>query len=242
VKATDVDDKAMSQLALMNDYGWNVYAGVNPRPHSCSDVAEIVALHVDVDGLPKKADVPEPTLIVNSGHGLHLYWELGKAVPPSESIADINRGLAQAVGGDPHCCDITRILRVPGMTNQKEPKRVVTIELESEKRWRVEEFEGLGMAIDDRASGPTPHKEMRGLIFADAIKRDSYLRRAWNGGFGDAASDSRHIAILRLHALGFDQSVIEELVGSHRWYNTKTKRVTPREKAIADVRRVLAKA
>lgn len=241
VKAADIKQAQLDQLGVMNRGGWEIFAGANPRPHSCSDVAEIVTLHADVDGTPKHSDVPTPSLIVNSGHGYHLYWELEAPVAPTPRIADINRGLAKAVGADPHCCDVTRILRVPGFLNNKEkPEREVSVELESETRYRVEEFEHLAVKATE-GSALNPHKGKSGLLLADIMKKDSCLARAMRGGYADGASDSRVVAILRLNAHGFNVDEIEEIVAGNRWFNVKSKRVTPPEKARADVRRVLAK-
>lgn len=240
LRAEEIGDNELDQLQLMNSYSWEIYAGVNPRPHSSPNAAEIVALHADVDGIPKKTDLPEPSLLVNSGHGYHLYWELQEAVAPRQKITNINRGLALAVGGDPHCCDLTRILRVPGMMNNKEPKRPVTIEAESDRRYQVEDFEHLE---NTEGSASTPHKVVStgpsGLSFAEVVRKDDVLRRAMRGGYDDGASGSRFPAILRLNAHGFSIEEIEEIIGNKRWYNLRSKKVTPRDRAIADVRRVL---
>jgi hypothetical protein len=95
-------------------------------------VAEIVALHADIDldkvALPAdevrrrvaQLQVP-PTWVVVSGHGFHLYWVLTEALDATpESIEHVERllhQLADHVGGDPAVCEVARLMRVPGSHN-----------------------------------------------------------------------------------------------------------------------------
>jgi hypothetical protein len=70
-----------------------------------------------------------PTMEIASGtHGhLHLYWRLGERVP-SAAVESANRQLGQALGGDPACVDIARVLRPPGTLNHKhDPPRAVRL-------------------------------------------------------------------------------------------------------------------
>src|SRR5262249_48662980 len=69
----------------------------------------------------------QPTLIVDSGNGYHIYWflEAPITIQGKEEISlveGIGKGLAQQLGGD-HTHDITRILRTPGRVNSKYPHR-----------------------------------------------------------------------------------------------------------------------
>ena len=50
---------------------------------------------------------------------------------------------ALAVGGDPHCCDLTRILRLPGYTNHKPPAAPVR-QLKSSLNRRFPDSSGRG--------------------------------------------------------------------------------------------------
>jgi hypothetical protein len=95
-------------------------------------IMAIPALWVDIDAaeytLPR--DIPEPTIVVNSGRGRHLYWvfsepyylplavnERTKAVKAYERLLAV---LAKKLGGDLKACDLSRILRLPGSNNYKE--------------------------------------------------------------------------------------------------------------------------
>lgn len=63
----------------------------------------------------------KPSVIVKSGGGIHLYWQLKEPAERSDiaAIEDANHRIAEALGGDHGACDAARILRVPGTKNRK---------------------------------------------------------------------------------------------------------------------------
>ena len=84
---------------------------------------------VDLDGqkfeerLKGLEDLP-PDLMVDSGGGLHLYWQLEAPIllrvdERWRTIEGINRALCKKLLGDTASLDISRILRVPGFFNHK---------------------------------------------------------------------------------------------------------------------------
>lgn len=102
-----------------------------------------------IDGLPLK-----PSIIVNSGHGLHVYWLLSQLWKFED---DQDRKLAQALSRDfqkliiqraqeygwslDYTGDLARILRVPGTVNRKTNAVSVTIiKLESTIRYSLHEI------------------------------------------------------------------------------------------------------
>lgn len=104
------------------------------------DLAECPALWVDIDtmkmGLDKEAVVAAlrplpfpPSVIVDSGGGLHAYWLLNEAIDVSADAADAEtteeaitsacRQLAGICAGDLNVCDLARVMRLPGTLNTK---------------------------------------------------------------------------------------------------------------------------
>ena len=71
-------------------------------------------------------DLPiEPSAIVTSGGGLHVYFFIDREVEKDE-IEILNKGLLRRCGGDPAAWDAARILRLPLSWHlKKEPVRVV---------------------------------------------------------------------------------------------------------------------
>jgi Protein of unknown function (DUF3987)/RepB DNA-primase N-terminal domain len=107
-----------------------------------SSVAEITCLHCDLDFKNINARRQEidavlarlplrPSIVVASGHGLHCYWWLKSPRPPSD-IDQVERDLqrlAWALAGDPQVAEISRVMRLPGSHNSKNPGEWLPVEV-----------------------------------------------------------------------------------------------------------------
>jgi hypothetical protein len=71
---------------------------------------------------------PKPTIIVQTGHGYHLYWVVDKPfkfkneddiVRYECELKGINSFLLP-FGADPQVCDVNRVMRLPGLFNRKQ--------------------------------------------------------------------------------------------------------------------------
>lgn len=103
--------------------------------------AECPALWVDIDcakqGIAHEqatsalAYLPHPpTIVVNSGGGLHAYWVLEEPVdltqPAARDQVEMTlRRLALILAGDMACAEVARILRLPGTHNTKAATRAI---------------------------------------------------------------------------------------------------------------------
>jgi hypothetical protein len=132
------------RLAALNLEKMNIYAGVLPRKaeggRTDADCLGGHALWVDFDGVdPRDAwqkatssGLPRPSMVVNSGHGAHLYWGLdsvwttGVGVEP-EAISALVGDMAALLGSDPTVKNPSRVLRPPGFVNWKEPVAECTL-------------------------------------------------------------------------------------------------------------------
>lgn len=132
-----------NQLWLFNkEHVENIHHGVNPRfrkpkKHGTNaDVSHYVAVWVDVDfhgqeGAVRKQFVDvvrdlqqrglDPSVIVESGRGLHAYWLFDKPYP-KEQARPICAGIQDYFKISDAVHDPRRILRVPGFANLKDPK------------------------------------------------------------------------------------------------------------------------
>jgi len=90
------------------------------------DILGTKVLWVDADDEHKPLYTLPPSMMVQSGHGWHLYWILDE--PLEQEVAEhLNKQLiADIPTADPACFNINRVLRVPGTTNTKDPPRPVT--------------------------------------------------------------------------------------------------------------------
>lgn len=131
MSAGELPDHA-DRLLSMNKAELNIYAGVLPRTtkggRTDADTLPGWIIWSDFDGLDareawKKATakrIPTPTLAIDSGHGSHLYWGLNNQVEPAK-LSRLVGGLAVFLGSDPSVKNPSRIMRLPGFMNLKEP-------------------------------------------------------------------------------------------------------------------------
>jgi hypothetical protein len=113
----------------------NVYFGINPRKahglRGDSNVAVFRALFADFDGgtTPdealariREAGLPEPTIVIVSGGGTHVYWMLDEPTTDAAEWKARMAGIIKAVGSDKSISNPERIMRGPGSDNVK-PER-----------------------------------------------------------------------------------------------------------------------
>ena len=87
-----------------------------------------------------------PTIFIHSGGGFHCYWVVSNPLKVEEhgieSLESINKSLTLALGGDSGTQDISRVLRVPGTYNFKNPNnpRLVSVVSNSGKRYSLDHF------------------------------------------------------------------------------------------------------
>ncbi|MFC1513447.1 phage/plasmid primase, P4 family [candidate division KSB1 bacterium] len=127
--------------------GISTYFGVNPRRDKGgkkSNIQFVSSFHADIDygseGHGKKMNHESydeaiatikgfhltPTYIIHSGNGFHCYWVLENPVSVEDVgvniLENINKSLLAELKGDMGTHDISRVLRVPGTVNFKDPK------------------------------------------------------------------------------------------------------------------------
>lgn len=129
-------------------------------------LASLRACYVDIDGredLPTVLDtllfatMPDPSFVIYSGRGLHLYWRL-EATPPQalpvwQCIENALVDALKPLGADPAVKDCTRVLRLCGTINSKNGAQVHGRIL-SGARWSLHE-------LADEVLGPRQPKPQR---------------------------------------------------------------------------------
>ncbi len=130
-------EKSPMFLEYCRRHRLGAFAGVLPRSEKGRGTADSVesggVLWADIDDkdhngsraavwtLVRSLPVP-PSVVVQSGGGLHLYFFLNTEYP-AEEIAEMNERIAKKCGGD-SCHDKARILRLPTSFHQKNPDNV----------------------------------------------------------------------------------------------------------------------
>jgi hypothetical protein len=118
----------------------NVYFGVYARSHkggrteACTDTGVLWADYDDMtlsEVRERISGLPEPSIIVSSGHGIHTYWLLQERA--GEAAVDVVKAIARATGADSRPAHKAAVMRIPGSVNVKRepvPCRIV------EANWR----------------------------------------------------------------------------------------------------------
>jgi hypothetical protein len=126
----------------------NLYFGVNPR-HVASGLKSSVAVTrcvwADLDHITRdeaaerwRPILPEPSIVVNSGAGIHLYWLLANDhavgdVAARTAFEAMLKRLYRDLGAD-SVQDVSRILRLPGFLNLKRGRVPCVVLSSSAKR------------------------------------------------------------------------------------------------------------
>lgn len=131
----------------------NVYIGVFQRRKKGSgkleNCSKTNAIYLDFDDMElaeinfriDMAGLPQPSMIVNSGHGYHVYWLLEEAT--GFEIQPVIKELAALLHADQKATDPARILRVPDTMNVKgEPVQCELVEI-NDRRTPLKAFESV---------------------------------------------------------------------------------------------------
>jgi len=130
----------------------NVYFGVYDRQRGNGKAIGCIStgtLWADYDGLPlhevkariAHAGLPEPSIIVNSGHGCHTYWLLEERT--TKDITGILKGITDKTGADAKATDRARIMRLPNTMNIKHDPVPCQIVEATNTRYPIKLFEDI---------------------------------------------------------------------------------------------------
>jgi hypothetical protein len=150
---------------------------------------EVVALWVDIDfeTTPKprahellKSFPLQPSVVVGSGGGLHLYFLLEEAVSAcDERLEPILRCLVRALGGDGAAAEVARIMRLPGTRNfkYKPPRPCQVLEAHWDRRYPLHDFDSFA---GQEHQVPTPENSDSGDKIAKGRRNVTLTRFAGN--------------------------------------------------------------
>ncbi|MDR1534329.1 MAG: primase alpha helix C-terminal domain-containing protein [Planctomycetota bacterium] len=133
-------ERYLDTLGELNSQGYGIYYGVLPRLREGggkdADAGPGKTIWADFDGLAADGipDLerrllsrrPRPAALLRSGHGLHAYWRLDRAVKPAE-LCDAGLRVAVALGADPKVCNPSRVMRLPDFWNWKKPRALAAL-------------------------------------------------------------------------------------------------------------------
>jgi hypothetical protein len=123
----------IARLNVANAAGQHIYFGANPRikkgARGDAGIALARCLFIDDDNTTVEttrakiaaANLPAPTTLINSGHGVHAYWRLSEPMADMVAWRSAQKRLIAALGSDASIHNPERIMRLPGFTNHKPP-------------------------------------------------------------------------------------------------------------------------
>lgn len=135
--AAEIADKH-ELLERWNQSGAQLYAGVLPRAQrgggriaDClpgrvlwADFDEPELTSFDLVQRITDAGLPDASMLLYSGGGMHAYWRFDEPVDP-EDLSPLVADLAALLGSDPAVKDAARIMRLPGFVNHKHPGKTL---------------------------------------------------------------------------------------------------------------------
>lgn len=138
-----IDDINWDELKKFNENNYQICFGVCTRKQECGKkecVKSLSAIWVDVDCKDEFKNKDEalehiksvvkrenlvPNHIVDSGNGYHLYFLLDEVVPVTQEntpeLENILKSIKALFRGDGAVCEISRVMRLPGFYNTKDP-------------------------------------------------------------------------------------------------------------------------
>lgn len=235
------------ELVAFNEQCYAIYFGVCPRSGKDGKktaVRTLNCLWVDLDAkdfLGGKTEIAgmwprvlgesrAPSMVIDSGHGYHLYWLLKEPVtiPDREAVQrceSVMRGLGGALNGD-HTHNLDRLLRLPGSVNIKVPAipvRCQIIEWNVHRRYELANFSGFKAApvpmddIEVYFQGVLVCPPLKSVRVPKQIKRLIFLGREAEPKRYPSNSEADWSVVAALLNAGYDADAIRAIFRNRKW-------------------------
>ena len=147
-------DDAYKRLLIANEQGWGAYVGVGYRRRALQrhqrggkhDILALPAIFADIDRspdrvLPRLKTIPEPSLMISSGRGVHLYWFLKTPTTDLSRAEQVLKGMALWLDADTTMTS-DQIMRIPSTQNTKRNvnRAMCRVLTESHREYDLDDF------------------------------------------------------------------------------------------------------
>jgi hypothetical protein len=97
----------------------------------------------------KRSNLPEASVLIRSGHGIHSYWLLEKRA--GREIESLLIAISKLTGSDPQAAEVARVMRLPDTWNVKYKKRArCEVVEQNNNRYPLQLFiDRLGVELDE---------------------------------------------------------------------------------------------
>ncbi|HXG66366.1 MAG TPA: hypothetical protein VNO70_14805 [Blastocatellia bacterium] len=205
----------------VHDYsidGADAYFYVAPRRKRSTAkqaISRILVAHVDIDCGKREIKSAEanlkplkPSAVVMTGNGLHGYWFLAEPIPATPDnirlIEGVNKQIRALTRGD-SATDISRMLRLPGTYNNKNPSKPILaelLELYPTRRYAPEELAARFRLNDGGPQILMPRERKGRARFGVKGEDAEYLNRLLNEGLFEASSRNKATLLLTRYCYG----------------------------------------
>jgi hypothetical protein len=196
-----ISDEFQAWLRYQNARGMGIYISMNPlKPEATrrtkEDVAEIRHVYLDIDEggeaardvLLSRDDIPAPNdILTSSPNRYQLVWSVEGF--SKEEAENLMRGLTRSAGADVADTDCSRVLRLPGFTNQKlETPHWITRENLHQNALQPEDFPRFeyAEAVAVRREKMATERATGGIDKSQSAKDYGFARRALERGASPA--------------------------------------------------------
>ncbi|MEM0479139.1 MAG: hypothetical protein QXS16_02320, partial [Pyrobaculum sp.] len=126
--------------------------------------------------------VGDPTIIVDSGAGYHLYFKLSREVD-AETLRRLEAWVVDTLGADQHSKDLARILRLPGSVNPRVMRRARVIYTSDAVYDPDELLQRMQLLTFASVHKPRHQQSLRELSDDEILRIASLLKQAYVPGY-----------------------------------------------------------
>jgi len=202
----------------------NIFFGVCTRLSKSGkekDIEQVLTLWLDIDCKNEEEKQQrlneldsfhvKPSILVDSGHGIHVYWLLANPFRINSNedklyIKGILKGMCKELKAD-HCFDLSRVLRLPGTYNLKDPNNplpVKIISINPERKYKIKDLEKYKLEVDDIGVFDLKLEKVEiPKRFFEILEKDEKLKNTWEGNRPDLNDQSKS---------GYDLSLADQLM------------------------------
>ena len=222
-------------------------------------------LYADIDSksdatLKKIQGFLKPTILVDSGHGYHVWYKIKGFVEDIDEIEARNAWISQRLNGD-KCYDAARVLRIPGTLNWKNPENplpVKAVEFNADVEYSLDTFDKVEIVEANKVTPivpePLPHdfltqvKEKDETLYSRIVSEDAAVHAGaptLPSGRIDRSRNDIWVAV-KLLSNGFTKGQVLSVLTHPQWVTgekyKKTHNITYALRTIAAAEKFLSES
>ena len=221
-------EELKTTLSYHNNQGCGIYVTINETDgegRKKSNITRIRSFFVESDTGDLTEELPfEPTMVIKSKHGNHIYWVLREFSTDIDCFSKIQKALATKLKTDLSVCDPSRVLRLPGFYHLKDPSNpfmVKIIEASGDYVTLSEVRAEFGTETETLKTVEAPTAPKKGIILAEIL---DFFNKSWDESKGDNKIVYRAACNVKKNGYSLDECIeFFERKGQQVNYNTRNQ-------------------